>query len=164
VSRFHRSWYHSLRSPFPLTAHYDHPIPYLFVKFVPVYIPAAVFRFHMLTYIIYLLLLSLEEAFSHSGYTSMPTGLLLGGVSRRADLHVMSGGDGNFGTWGVLDWLCGTTVGETVEENIQQELDDHDVDEKIRSAIADMKRKVLDARRYSNKSETRMKTRRRVNA
>lgn len=163
MARSHKNWYHSLRYPFPLTAHYDHPIPYLLVKFVPVYVPAAVFRFHMLTYMIYLLLLSLEEAFSHSGYRSVPTGFLLGGVSRRADLHVASGGEGNFGTWGVSDWLCGTTAGETVEDDIRQELEDHDVDDKIQKAIADTKRKVLEARE-NNKSESRAKTRRRVNA
>jgi hypothetical protein len=117
----------------------------------------------MLTYMIYLLLLSLEEVFSHSGYRSVPTGFLLGGVSRRADLHVTTGGAGNFGTWGVSDWLCGTTVGESVEDDIRQELQEHDVDDKIRKAISDTKRKVLEARE-NGRNESRAKTRRRVNA
>lgn len=82
-------------------------------------------------------------------------GILLGGVARRTELHVISDGDGNYGAWGILDWLGGSTVGETVEEDIREELDQHDVDEKIRKMVEDSRQKISGA--------TRGKTRRRVN-
>jgi hypothetical protein len=109
----------------------------------------------MTTYMIFVALVSLEETFTHSGYQTLPMGLLLGGVARRTELHVISGGDGNYGAWGVLDWLGGSTVGETVEEDVRGELEEHDIDEQIRKTIEDSRRKIGEA--------TRGKTRRRVN-
>ncbi|KAJ5553506.1 hypothetical protein N7494_002884 [Penicillium frequentans] len=79
MTRAHRSWYHSLRTPFPLTAHYDHPLVYLLVRFLPTYLPALLLRFHMLTYVLFLSTVSLEETFAYSGYTVMPTSFFLGG-------------------------------------------------------------------------------------
>lgn len=54
----------------------------------------------------------------------MPTSLFIGGIARRADLHMLSKGCGNFGPWGILDWLLGTAVTEEEEEeetDFQQE-------------------------------------------
>lgn len=109
----------------------------------------------MITYMVFVALVSLEETFTHSGYQSLPMGILLGGVARRTELHVISGGDGNYGAWGILDWLGGSTVGETVEDDIRDAADEHDVDEKIQEAIEDSRRKIGRL--------TRGKTRRRVN-
>lgn len=110
ISKWHESWYHGLAAPFPLTAHYDHPCSYLFFKFIPTYAPAVVCRFHMITYLLYLLLVSVEETFSHSGYTVMPTKFFLGGIARRADMHLMMRTPGNYGLWGIVDWIFGTTL------------------------------------------------------
>ncbi|OJD19078.1 hypothetical protein AJ78_00951 [Emergomyces pasteurianus Ep9510] len=110
VARCHDEWYHSLRAPYPLTAHYDHPLAYLLFRFVPAFVPAATLRFHLLTYLIFLALISLEETFSHSGYSIMPTNFFIGGMARRADLHLLGKGCGNYGPWGIVDWICGTTV------------------------------------------------------
>ncbi|PGH34733.1 hypothetical protein GX50_02412 [[Emmonsia] crescens] len=110
VARCHDEWYHSLRAPYPLTAHYDHPLAYLLSRFLPTFLPAATLRFHLLTYLIFLALISLEETFSHSGYSIMPTNFFIGGMARRADLHLLGKGCGNYGPWGVVDWICGTTV------------------------------------------------------
>ncbi|OAX78060.1 hypothetical protein ACJ72_07637 [Emergomyces africanus] len=110
VARCHDEWYHSLRAPYPLTAHYDHPLAYVLFRFVPAFLPAATLRFHLLTYLIYLALISLEETFSHSGYSIMPTNFFIGGMARRADLHLLGKGCGNYGPWGIADWICGTTV------------------------------------------------------
>lgn len=153
VARYHRSWYHSLNVPYPLTAHYDHPIAYLLLKFLPTYGPAALFRYHMLTYILYLSLISLEETFAYSGYKALPTSVLIGGIARRADIHLLSGGDGNYGTWGIMDWVFGTSVADSVEDDLQEELDEEEV-EKIR--------KVLESK--TRAKSVKRRTRRRVNS
>ncbi|KKA16416.1 Sterol desaturase family [Rasamsonia emersonii CBS 393.64] len=165
VSRYHLSWYHSLRVPYPLTAHYDHPIPYLLLKVVPLYASAAAFRFHMTTYMLFVALVSLEETFAYSGYKTLPTGFFLGGVARRAEMHVIrnngGGGGGNcyFGVWGVLDWLCGTTA-PAVEDHEQQEEEDQlaeeDIDEKmIRKAIEEYRRLLREKKGNGNKTRRR---------
>ncbi|KAJ5091747.1 hypothetical protein NUU61_006617 [Penicillium alfredii] len=139
----HETWYHSLSAPFPLTAHYDHPLAYLVSKFIPTYAPAMLFRFHMLTYLLYLTTISIEETFVYSGYTIMPTSFFLGGIARRTDMHLLTGAEGNFGPWGVLDWLCGTTVGDSsVEEDLIDEIEEREIEEKVRKAIEASKRKV----------------------
>ncbi|OJJ49746.1 hypothetical protein ASPZODRAFT_128264 [Penicilliopsis zonata CBS 506.65] len=111
VNRYHNNWYHTLVSPYPLTAHYDHPLVYLLKTFAPTYGPAVLFRFHLLTYLVYLIIISIEETFAYSGYTIMPTRFFLFGIARRVDDHMISGGSGNYGTWGILDWICGTSLG-----------------------------------------------------
>lgn len=113
LAKYHLYWYHSLRAPYPLTAHYDHPLTYLVLNFIPTYAPAVLFRFHMLTYLLYLMMVSIEETFAYSGYTVMPTSFFLGGIARRTDMHLLTDGEGNFGSWGIMDWLCKTTVGDT---------------------------------------------------
>ncbi|PGH21487.1 hypothetical protein AJ80_03155 [Polytolypa hystricis UAMH7299] len=126
VAKCHESWYHSLPAPYPLTAHYDHPLAYLVSRFVPTFLPAALLRFHLISYIIYLSIISVEETFAYSGYKALPTSFFLGGVARRMDLHVLGKGYGNFGAWGILDWVLGTTIGEDggeeEEEGLQQGL------------------------------------------
>ena len=143
VAKYHRSWYHELKAPFPLTAHYDHPFAYLLGRFVPTYAPAMLFRFHMLTYLLYSAVVSIEETFAYSGYTIMPTSFFLGGIARRIDMHLLTDGDGNFGPWGILDWICGTTVGNsTVEEDLLEEFEDHEIEDRVKRALEASKRKV----------------------
>ncbi|KAJ5950891.1 uncharacterized protein N7479_009304 [Penicillium vulpinum] len=140
LAKWHRSWYHSLVAPFPLSAHYDHPIPYLILKFIPTYAPAIIFRFHMLTYLLYLLFISVEETFAYSGYTVMPTKFFLGGISRRADMHLLMGGRGNYGPWGIMDWILSTAVGESTSDgNSSESADEQD----IRKAYEAAKRKAI---------------------
>ncbi|KAJ5561860.1 hypothetical protein N7535_003678 [Penicillium sp. DV-2018c] len=116
LATWHNNWYHALRAPYPLSAHYDHPLVYLVLKFIPTYAPAIVCRFHMLTYLLYLLLISIEETFAYSGYTVMPTRFFLGGIARRMDMHSMRA-QGNFGPWGIMDWMFGTTVVDPSHED-----------------------------------------------
>lgn len=110
IASFHQTWYHALHAPFPLTAHYDHPIAYLLTRFVPTYFPAMFFRIHLLTFFLYLALISIEETFAYSGYVLRPASFFLGGVARRADRHVLCQGKGNFGPWGLLDRICGSNA------------------------------------------------------
>ena len=141
ITQYHENWYHSMGAPFPLSGSYDHPIAYLLRSFVPTFAPALLFRFHLLTYVIFLTLVSLEETFVHSGYSILPTNIILGGIARRADAHVVSGGEGNFGPWGVFDWICGTTVGADVIDDLRAEAEKHDMEGKMEVAVEKAKKK-----------------------
>lgn len=106
------------------------------------------FRFHMLSYLLYLTVISIEETFAFSGYSVMPTSFFLGGIARRMDMHLLSGAEGNFGPWGILDWICGTTVGgDEDEEELEEALSEKEmIDEQIRRAIEESTRKRRDER------------------
>lgn len=124
-------------------------------KFIPTYAPAVLFRYHMLTYLLYLSTISVEETFAYSGYTVMPTSFFLGGIARRTDMHLLSEAGGNFAPWGVLDWVCGTTVGDSVEDDLLDEIEEHEIEEKIRKAIEASKRKVKQGQRRAQTSRRR---------
>lgn len=73
----------------------------------------------------------------------MPTSFLLGGIARRTDMHLMEDGAGNFGPWGVLDWICGTTVGNRdFEDDVMDEMEEHEIEERVRKALEASKKKV----------------------
>ncbi|KAG0126831.1 hypothetical protein HOY82DRAFT_672440 [Tuber indicum] len=113
----HTRWQHATPTPPPLwpaLAHYDHPLPYLIHRFIPVYAPAAFLHFHALTYFAFISIISLEEAFTHSGYGKPFFSGLVGGAGKRTAAHYSSKGMGNYSTWGVLDWVHGTLVGGKV--------------------------------------------------
>ncbi|KAF5003476.1 hypothetical protein F66182_16130 [Fusarium sp. NRRL 66182] len=109
---------------------------------------------------IFLGLVSLEETWTHSGYSKVPLGFLLSGMARRTEMHVISGGDGNYGAWGVLDWLGGSTAdeSETIEEDVRAELADLDIDAKIRKAVQEARDHMGDS-----VAKEKVKTRRRIN-
>lgn len=104
-----------------MTAHYDHPFTYLISRFLPTFLPAALFRFHLLSYMLFLTVVSLEETFAYSGYKPMPTSFFIGGIARRVDLHILSKGCGNFGAWGIADWVMGTSISEEGDEDEDEE-------------------------------------------
>lgn len=108
----HKSYAHSITAPYNFTALYDHPLPYILTTFLPIYLPSILFRTHILTHLLIISLTSLESAFPYSGYTNPP--IMVNGMSRRRDAHMKSGGKGNFAPWGVMDWICGASVGGDV--------------------------------------------------
>ncbi|KIY02177.1 uncharacterized protein Z520_02315 [Fonsecaea multimorphosa CBS 102226] len=163
LSRAHGDWYHALAgisTPFPLSATYDHPAAYLVRSFLPTYIPAVLFRFHLLTYIFYLTLISLEETFAYSGYSTMPTNFILGGMARRTDHHLLCGGEGNFGPWGLCDWIMGTSVGADVIDDVVAEADKHDVPERMEK-MKDRAKKRVNGKIGEAKGGVRRRTRNR---
>ena len=107
-----------------MVANYDHPVAYIVHVFLPTYIPALLCRFHLLTYHLYLAIVSLEETFAYSGYNVLPSGLVLGGIARRQERHLMGGGEGNFGSLGAMDFLLGTSLGQDVIEDVTEELEE----------------------------------------
>jgi hypothetical protein len=96
----------------------------------------------MLTYLLFLSTVSLEETFAYSGYTVMPTSFFLGGMARRTDGHLLEDGEGNFGPWGILDWIFGTSIGDSIEDDIVAGVDEQEVERQVRKAMEASKRKI----------------------
>jgi hypothetical protein len=90
---------------------------------------------HILTYLLLIVLFSLEETFVYSGYNILPSTIMLRGMARRTDAHMMSEGEGNFGPFGVLDWVHDTTLGKDVIDDLKLEAEKHGVEEKASNAI-----------------------------
>lgn len=90
-----------------------------------------------MTYLLLLSGFSLEELFTYSGYNILPSTIMLKGMARRTDAHMMTQGKGNYGPLGVLDWVNGTTVGGDVMEDLQEEMEKHHVQERTGKAIDD---------------------------
>ncbi|OAL04163.1 hypothetical protein IQ06DRAFT_270689 [Phaeosphaeriaceae sp. SRC1lsM3a] len=135
LADWHQSWHHSIKIPYSFVANYDHPACHLLHRFLPLYLPAIALRMHILTYVFLIVLFSLEETFVYSGYNILPSTIMLRGMARRTDAHMMSEGDGNFGPLGVLDWVHDTTLGKDVVDDLKAEMEKHHVEEKAGNAI-----------------------------
>ncbi|KAK4032052.1 hypothetical protein C8A01DRAFT_41505, partial [Parachaetomium inaequale] len=120
--------------PYALLLKTDHPLPYLLHRFLPLYLPALALHpsnLHILTFLLFAALATLEETLALSGYTVIP-GIVMGGMTRRAAVHYAAcgrGGGGNFGSWGVLDWVHGTSLGGDVMADLRGEAEKHRVKE-----------------------------------
>ncbi|KAJ4352362.1 uncharacterized protein N0V89_007710 [Didymosphaeria variabile] len=143
LAQLHQSWHHSVSAPYSFTANYDHPLPYLLHRFLPLYVPAIVFRFHLTTYLIMIALTSLEELFTYSGYNVLPSTIMLKGMARRVDAHMATQGKGNYGPLGVLDWVNGTTLGgRDIADDLGDEMDKHQVEERATGMADKLKAKA----------------------
>lgn len=131
VARLHATWQHSIPAPYSLAVAYDHPIPYLIHHWVPLYLPAMLFRMHLLPFLAILSIVSMEELLTYSGYSVLPSAILVKGMARRTDTHFLAKGDGNFSALGALDWCCGTSIGADVVDDLAAEWDKHNMDAKI---------------------------------
>ncbi|KAK3989388.1 hypothetical protein QBC44DRAFT_396214 [Cladorrhinum sp. PSN332] len=101
--------------PFSLQRGTDHPFAFILHRFVPIYLPSLILsvgtsNLHLLTHFLFVGLTTLEETLSMSGYSIIP-GLIMGGIAKRTAMHYESGGKGNYGSWGVMDWMYGTGLG-----------------------------------------------------
>ena len=142
LSKWHNSWQHSVSAPFSLVAHYDHPIAYLVHVFVPTFVPAIVLRLHLLSYHLYLIIVSLEEAFAYSGYNVLPSAFILGGIARRQERHIMGGGDGNYGCFGLIDLVAGTSVGGDLIEDVVEEADEKQISQRTKKKVKTVAKKA----------------------
>jgi len=157
-SRLHQSYFHSITAPYSFTAHYDHPISYLLFRFIPTYLPSIVFRTHLLTYLLTLSIITLEETAASSGYSTIP-GIMLGGVARRQDIHSRSHGKGNFAPWGIMDWIHGTSVGADVVDDARDEAEKHNVKERSNRALDNAKESGKEGvRAWNGKRKSARKT------
>lgn len=129
--------------PYALALAADHPLPFLLHRVAPVYLPAAlVVRPHLLVYFVFVLLVTCEETLAMSGYAVVP-GLLMGGIARRTAAHYDAGhcgaDSGNYGAWGLLDWMGGTGMGRGrgLEDDVREEASRHRVRERSRRKAGD---------------------------
>ncbi|KAI1632766.1 sterol desaturase family [Biscogniauxia mediterranea] len=138
IAKFHSRYMHSRRggAPYALMLYADHPVPLIINHLVPVYLPSLAIRPHLLTYFLFTILTTVEEMFSMSGYTIVP-GIMMGGIARRTATHYACGGKGNFGAWGLLDWIHGTSVGKDAVKDIHDEADKHHAKERSHKAASD---------------------------
>lgn len=135
------NWQHTITVPFAFVANYDHPLAYFVRVFLPTYLPALLFRFHLLTYHMYLAVVSLEETFAYSGYNVLPSGLILGGIARRQERHLMGEGKGNYSCLGIVDFVVGTSLGENVVEDVRDEAENNHVRERVKGRAKGVGRK-----------------------
>ncbi|KAI1747485.1 sterol desaturase family [Xylaria castorea] len=145
IAKWHAQYAHSRQTaaPYSLMLYADHPLPLMLNRLLPVYLPSLVVRPHLLTYFLFTLLTTIEETLSMSGYSVIP-GIIMGGITRRTATHYASGGKGNYGAWGLLDWFSGTSVGKDVVEDLQDEAEKHQVKERGRKAVSDTSSLVQD--------------------
>ncbi|KAI0018416.1 sterol desaturase family [Xylariomycetidae sp. FL0641] len=138
ISKLHKGYAHAQKgaAPHALMLFADHPAPLMLHRLVPLYVPAVLIRPHLLTYFGFVVLATVEEMLAMSGYSVVP-GIVMGGITRRTAAHYASGGQGNFGAWGLLDWINGTSVGRDVVEDLQEEADKHQVKERGEKAASD---------------------------
>ena len=132
LTSLHSQYAHRRRAsaPFTLLLMADHPLPFLLHRFVPLYLPSLLLyrHLHLLTYLLFVGLCTVEETLALSGYTIVP-GIIIGGVARRTALHY-SRPTGNYGCWGVLDWVHGTSLGRDVMQDVRAEAEKHHLKEK----------------------------------
>jgi len=86
------------------------PLDYLLLQFLPVYLPAIMLRFHLLTYLAFVAITSFVDALTYSQYDSLPAMFFVGRIAKRVQGHYALGGAGGFGWLGFLDWWHGTEV------------------------------------------------------
>jgi len=156
LAKWHKNWAHSLNCTFSIVAAYDHPVCFLLAHWLPVYLPAVVLRLHVLTWLILLGLTSLEATLVYSGYAVLPSTVMLPGMAKRVDRHYETGGDGNFGHWGVLDWVCGTSCpGDTdVMDDLGEEADKHQMRRRVSDAVDNADGLVGDAKKRFGKKKS----------
>lgn len=85
----------------------------------------------------------------------MPTSFFIGGIAKRIETHLSSNGSGNYSPWGIMDWVFGSSIGDTIADDALEELDDVDVDELAERLIERSRRKGRNLKR---------KTRRRIDS
>lgn len=143
IARQHARHAHArAAAPYALALAADHPLPFLLHRFVPLYLPALVVRPHLLVYFLFVLFITIEETFTMSGYTIVP-GIILGGITRRNAAHYGAGhrgsDSGNYGAWGVLDWVGGTGLGgRDIEDDVRDEASKHRVRERGERTASDV--------------------------
>ncbi|CAG9986704.1 unnamed protein product [Clonostachys byssicola] len=140
----------------------DHPLPLLVLNLIPVLLPSLILRPHLLTYILFTALCTGEGTLANSGYSIVP-GIFLGGIARRTAVHYASKGKANYGAWGFLDWVNGTSRGGDVLEDVKDEAEKHHLKERSSKKVdegAGLIQDGIDA--LTNGTGTRRSTRKRT--
>ncbi|XWW98452.1 hypothetical protein V2A60_006452 [Cordyceps javanica] len=98
--RFHKT-HHRFTAPVAFASQYAHPLEHVLANTLPIVLPLALLRAHVLTAWAFLAYQLVETATVHSGYD------FFHGLARKHDRH-HERFDVYFGGFGFLDWLHGT--------------------------------------------------------
>ncbi len=109
----------------------DHPLPFLLHRFVPRYLPRRAAPSPPASAHVLPLRRPLHAGgdLALSGYTAVVPGILMGGITRRTAIHYATPA-GNYGAWGMLDWIHGTSLGKDVMADVCDEAEKHQVKER----------------------------------
>ncbi|QSS64275.1 sterol desaturase [Histoplasma capsulatum] len=99
-TRFHKQ-HHSFTAPVALAAQYAHPLEHVLANMMPIVLPLALRRVHILSFALFLVSMLAETSSVHSGYDFAG--------ARMHDLHHEKFRV-NYGALGLLDWFFGTDV------------------------------------------------------
>lgn len=137
IASLHASYAHGpAGAPFMLQVYADHPLPLILHRLVPVLLPAAVVRPHLLTYFLFVGLCTVEEMFAMSGYTIVP-GIIMSGITQRTAIHYATEGGANFSAYGVADWAHGTSKGRGVLDDVRAEAEKHHLQQRGEQKVSD---------------------------
>ncbi|GAO20118.1 uncharacterized protein UV8b_00004 [Ustilaginoidea virens] len=135
LAREHARYAHDRPSaPYSLQVFTDHPLALLVYRFVPIFLPAALIRTHILIYFLVVILTTVEDTLTMSGYTFIP-GILMSGITQRTAIHYAGGGSSNYSGLGVMDWVHGTSKGREVLMEVKNSADKHDVQERAAKRV-----------------------------
>jgi sterol desaturase/sphingolipid hydroxylase (fatty acid hydroxylase superfamily) len=95
--------HHRFTAPVSLASQYAHPVEHIVANALPLAIPPAVLKTHVLTAWAFLAFMLVETCTVHSGFD------FFGGLAWMHDEHHRRF-NVNFGAFGMLDWLHGTGV------------------------------------------------------
>lgn len=111
--RIHKQ-HHLFTAPMAYAAQYAHAVEHLLANTLPIVLPLALRRAHIVTFCMYLGWALLETCCAHSGYDFFQFPIL----GTMHDLHHEKF-NVNFGGMAWLDWVCGTARFSRVEEKRQ---------------------------------------------
>ena len=81
----------------------------------------------------------------YSGYAMLPTGLILGGVARRTERHIMAadGHEGNYSAYGLIDLLAGTSLGShDLLDDLRDEAEKRDIEGRSKAKVKETQKRV----------------------
>lgn len=100
VYRYCHKQHHKFANPFSMASQYGHPLEHVLITYIPIIIPAAWLRMHILTYFLCRALAQAETAIIHSGFN-------IGHLTQIHDLHHEKS-EVYFGNYGLMDYVMGT--------------------------------------------------------
>ena len=73
----------------------------------------------------------------------LPSAFVLGGIARRQEKHIMGGGYGNYGCFGLVDFTMGTSIGEDLIDDAIDEAEEKQVAKKTKRKVKGAGQRVL---------------------